>query len=125
VDRDAIARDQRRRQIEEALDDERGREAALVHRLEEVVVEEEGSRVDEAVFARMQPEDVEVVREALGDLPPFDEEDDGVEGHDYFSEGIDLDEDGVDEEIARLQGEVAASQRRQLAFRRYLEALDS
>jgi hypothetical protein len=125
VDRDAIARAQRRRQIEEALEEEHARESALAQRVEEVVVEEAGSRVDEQAFARMEPEDVELLREVLGDVPAYDEET-GEEGHDYFSdESADRDDGGVDEEIARLQDEIAASQRRQLAFRRYLEALDA
>jgi hypothetical protein len=123
VDREAIARRQRRRQVEDALDEERGREAALAERLDEVVAEQEGPRIDEHVFARMDPADAELVREVLAEHTPFDEE----EGDpDYFgAEEDELERAGVDDEIARLHGEVADSQRRQLAFRRYLDALDS
>jgi hypothetical protein len=123
VDRDAIARSQRRRQVEEALDDERGREAALAERLEEIVAEEEGPRIDERAFARMQPDDVALVREALETPSLFEEDQDDPEF--LAVEGEALERVGVDDEIARLQEEVADSQRRQLAYRRYLEALDS
>jgi hypothetical protein len=122
VDRDTIARRQRRRQVEEALEEERDREAALAERLEEVVAEEEGPRIDEAAFARMQPEDVALVRDALQAPPPFD--DDG--GDDFFADDQeDVVAGGFAEEIARLGQEIADSQRRQLAYRSYLEAVDS
>lgn len=110
-----MARRQRRRQVEEHLADERAREAALAERLEEVVAEEQTPRIDELAFARMQPEDVAVVREALGELPPF-------EGDEL--DEPELDGTGVDEEIARLQDEIADSQRRQRAFASYLDALE-
>lgn len=121
MDRDAIARSQRRRQIEEARAEEKARELTLAERLEEVVTEHEGARVDEQAFARMEPEDVALVQEAL-DAPVFffEDEDELVEP--------DSDEDAEAEaeaEIVRLQGEIAASRRRQQAYDRYLEALDS
>jgi hypothetical protein len=122
VDREAIARRQRRRQAAEALEEERGREAALAERLEEVVAETIGPQVDEAAFARMEPDDVSVVREALEPPPFFDDEEDPA----YATFEADTpDENGADEEIARLEGEIAASRRRQLAYERYLEALDA
>jgi hypothetical protein len=122
VDRDAIARGQRRRQVEEARADEQSRELALAERLEEIVTEREGARVDEEAFARMAPEDVALVREVL-ETPVF------LEDADEIGDGdIELDPD-VDEEteaeIARLQSEIARSRRRQLAYQRYIEALDS
>jgi hypothetical protein len=124
VDREAIARGERRRRIEEALDEERGREDALVERLEEVVTEGEGNRIDEQVFARMDPEDVALVRELLEEPSLFDEDED--ENADFLALEPD-EEDGsaAEEEIARLQVEIAASQRRRLAYERYLEALDT
>jgi hypothetical protein len=122
VDREAIARRERRRRIEEALEEERGREEALVERLEEVVAEGEGNRVDEQAFARMDPEDVALVREALEEPSLFDEDE---EHADFLALDPDeKDQNEVEEEIARLQAEVAASRRRRLAFERYLEALD-
>jgi hypothetical protein len=125
VDREAIARRERRRRIEEALDEERGREEALVERLEEVVTEGEGNRIDEQTFARMDPEDVALVREALEEPSVFDE---GEEQEDFLAlerDDEDQTEAEVEEEIARLQAEIGASRRRRLAYERYLEALDS
>jgi hypothetical protein len=123
VDREAIARGERRRRVEEALDEERGREEALVERLEEVVTEGEGTRIDEQAFARMEPEDVALVRELLEEPSLFDESE---EETDFLALEPD-EEDGneTEEEIARLQAEIAASQRRRLAYERYLEALDT
>jgi transcriptional/translational regulatory protein YebC/TACO1 len=123
VDREAIARGERRRRIEEALDEEHGREEALVERLAEVVTEGEGNRIDEQAFARMDPEDVALVREALEEPSVFDV---GEEHADFLAQerGED-DRTEAEEEIARLQAEIAASQRRRLAYERYLEALDS
>jgi hypothetical protein len=118
-----MARGERRRRIEEALDEERGREEALVERLQEVVTEGEGNRIDEQAFARMDPEDVGLVRELLEEPSLFDE---GEEYADFLSlERNENDEAEVEKEIARLQAEIAASRRRRLAYERYLEALDS
>jgi hypothetical protein len=121
VDRDAIARRQRRRQVEEALEEEREREAVLAERLEEVVAEAEGPRVDEEAFARMQAEDVALVRDVLQVLEPLDEGDDGF----FADEHEELVHGGVADEIARLRQEIADSQRRQQAYRSYLEAVES
>jgi hypothetical protein len=123
VDREAIARGERRRRIEEALDEERGREDALVERLQEVVTEGEGNRIDEQAFARMDPEDVALVRELLEEPSAFDE---GDEQADFLAlERDEEDQTETEEEIARLQAEIAASRRRRLAYERYLAALDS
>jgi hypothetical protein len=123
VDREAVARSRRRRQVDEARQEEQGREEALTNRLEEVVADEDGGRIDELAFARMEAEDVALVREVLEPPSVFDE---GEGDPDVFELGDDaLGENGVDEEIARLQAEIADSRRRQLAYRRYLEALDS
>jgi hypothetical protein len=121
VDREAIARGQRRRQIEEAIEEERERQAALLEQLEEVVTEAYGGRVDEHAFAQMEPEDVALVRVVLEGEPSVDEEEDEA---DFLS----FDEDGlaqaeVEEEVKRLQAEIDESQRRHLAYERYLEAL--
>jgi hypothetical protein len=123
MDREAIARGERRRRIEETLDEERGRETALVERLAEVVTEGGGSRIDEQAFARMDPEDVALIRQALEEPSSFDEGEEDA----YFLalERDEKDQPEVEEEIARLQAEIAGSRRRQLAYERYLEALDS
>jgi hypothetical protein len=126
VDRDAIARSQRRRQIEEALADEQRRELALAERLEEVVTEREGARVDAEAFVRMEPEHVALVREVL-EAPVFFED-----GDDPQDVDIDIDPGAEDDaeaeaeaEIVRLQSELAESRRRQLAYQRYVDALDA
>lgn len=130
MDRDAIARNQRRRQIEEARAEEQGRELALAERLEELVTEREGEGVDADAFARMEPEDVALVREVLDVPVVLEDEDDAGEddpGADDTGEpdgGEDADAE-TEAEIARLQSEIAESQRRQLAYVRYLDALDS
>jgi hypothetical protein len=127
VDREAIARRQRRRQVEEALDNERGREAALADQLGDVVAETEGPRIDELVFERLEPEDAALVGEVLQTTSPFDEdeEEDEADAFVLSFESDEPDEDGTDSEIERLQDEIANSQRRQLAYERYLDALDA
>ena len=125
VEREAIARERRRRQAAEHLEFERDREAALRDQLEELITEQHGSQVDDAAFAGMSPEEVKVVREALvgSDDPP---EVDEVEAalSDWPDEAAD-DANDFEDEIARLEGELADCRRRQQAFERYLEALDS
>jgi hypothetical protein len=122
MDREAVARSRRRRQVDEALEEERGREEALTNQLEEVVADEDGGRIDELAFARMEAEDVVLVREVLEPPSVFDEGEDDPDG--FALEDDVLGENGVDEEIGRLKAEIADSRRRQLAYRRYLEALD-
>jgi hypothetical protein len=125
VDRDAIARKQRRQQAVEALEFERERVQGLTEQIEAIVAEREGPRVDEETFARMAPEDVETVRALLdpASVPELDEEDwlGGFEDADAGEEPVE--EDDPEEEIARLQDEIAASRRRQEALERYLDAL--
>ena len=121
MDREAITRARRRQQALESLEFEREREAALREQLEAVIAEEEGPRVDEAAFATMEPEDVDIVRDALGAAPLGPEE--------ALEFGLELDElsdnggESIEGEIARLQAEIGESRRRQRAFERYLEAL--
>ena len=115
----------RRRQAFEALEFERMREAALGEQLEERVAELEGERVDEALFARLAPEDAEVVRQ-LGPPEPLEElgfEDDFLAEPEENDPAAERDE--LEEEIARLQAEIAESRRRQQAFERYLDLLDA
>jgi hypothetical protein len=123
VEREAIARERRRRQALEQLEFEREREAALRDQLEDVITEQVGTTVDEAAFARMLPEDVEVVREALVG-PTETAAEDEVEAtlSDWGDEGDDDAED-VETEIARLESALADCARRQQAYQRYLDAL--
>jgi hypothetical protein len=119
VDRESIARAGRRRQALEALEFERARATALRERLEAIVVELHGNAVDEAVFAKLTPEEVEVVRPALQaeEPEPVDWLEDGL-GDDAFDQSA-----WLEEEIVRLQAELASSSRREQAFERYLDAL--
>jgi hypothetical protein len=121
VDRDAMVRSQRRRQVEALLTDERGRETVLAERLEEVVAEADGARLDERIFAQLDPEDVGLVREVLQPQPVFDDDDEGL----VDASGEPSADSWEEEEIVRLQHELADSRRRQRAYERYLEALDS
>lgn len=124
MDVEAIARAQRRRQAEEALEFERDREAVLHEQLEVIVAEVEGPRVDEAAFARMTPEEAELARSILesgrdGEDPDIDPDD----------EWYDIDEtpqpeaESFEDEVRRLEGEIAESRRLQRALTSYLDAL--
>jgi len=121
VDRVAIARAERRRQALEELEDERERAAALQEEISRLVLELEGPRLDEEVFARLAPADVELVQGSFQSGPTADDVDE---------EWLELEADDpeelraeAEEEIRRLEAEIAASARRQEAFERYLEAL--
>ena len=122
MDRESIARAERRRQALEALEFERARAAALRERLEAIVVELDGPAIDAAIFAELGPDDVEIVRPALqgGEEPePVEALDFDVELEDPKAEQVAW----LEEEIVRLEQEIAASGRRQQAFERYLDAL--
>jgi hypothetical protein len=119
VDRDAIVRGRRREDALEALEFERQREQALAGQIDAIVVEEDGSRVDEQVFARMEPDDVALVRELLGNGGLVTDED----GDDWPDEAGDEMEDADPDEIPRLEAEIAECRRRQQALERFIEAL--
>ncbi len=126
MDREAVARAGRRLQADEALAYEREREAALRDQITALVLEEEGARVDAAAFAELPPDEVELVRSALGEAA-----DDGEENEDdLFGDEpyVTFDDDQEDEppvdEVARLGAEIAESQRVQAALERYIAALD-
>jgi len=125
VDNETIAREVRRRQVQETLDFEREREQTLKEQVEIVITEVEGKKVDEAVFAQMSPEDAEIVSAELSPAGM-----DGEEDPEFFFERDDLinldAEPEVDphaEELARLNGELEDCRRRQRAFEAYLAAL--
>jgi len=127
-----IARSQRRSQALEALEFERDREAALRGQLEETVTELEGPDVDEETFARMDPEDVEIVRQTLLDTGHgFEETVADQDGEDWLDE-FRIDSESPEEErqerlgeVARLEGQIKDSRRRQQALERYVEALSA
>ena len=123
MDNEQIARDVRRRQVTDSLQFEREREQTIKEQVELVIAEVEGKRVDEAAFARMAPEDVEIVGAELNP-PSFDSEDD--EGFYFERDDVINFDDPVDaqaEELARLNGELEDCRRRQRAFQAYLDAL--
>jgi uncharacterized protein (DUF2236 family) len=119
VDREAIARAERRRQALEALEFERARAVALRERLEAIVAELDGPALDAAIFARLAPEDVEIVRAAL--------QSDEVEPAEALDGELDDPREEqkawLEEELVRLEEELASSDGRQQAFERYLDAL--
>lgn len=134
VDRDAIARGQRRRQAEEALEFERDRMAMLEGQVEEFVTELIGARIDDEAFATMPPEDVETVRAVLDPRPEYEFDDEWPEAEgetaedDPAPETEDPEEDPeaeIEAEISRLESEIAVSRRRQQALERYIAALDA
>ena len=126
VDVDEIVGARRRQQVLDALEFERDREAALRSQIEDVLTELEGSRVDEAVFARMTPEDVSLVRRVLH--PDSDEDEDEDE---FDLQGLLSSESRAEiraeqkAERVRLEGVLADSRSRQRALESYLEALDA
>ena len=113
MDRQAIARAQRRRQATEALEFERARAEALRDRLETVVAELDGAAIDEAAFAAMAPEQAAVVRVELYGEEPEQPDDEWMpfEADDPDADPV-LDPDEQEEEIARLQDKIAKSFRR-------------
>jgi hypothetical protein len=124
VDREAITRGVRRQQVLDALEFERDREQAISDQIALAIAETEGPKVDAAVFARMSPEDVELVRAELNPLP-YPAEEGPEDGERAF---IDLDDweaqtDPQGDELARLNDELAKSRRRRQAFEAYLAAL--
>jgi len=123
MDRLTTVKAERRRQATEELEAERGRADALREEIARLVVELEGPRLDEETFAQLAPEDVEVVRSALQSGTAF--EGDGDEWLDSNEPWRDEETQRaeVEDEIVRLETEIATSTRRQLAFERYLAAL--
>jgi hypothetical protein len=119
VDRDAIARARRKREVEEELTDERGREEALREQIELIVGEAEGLRIDGALRALLDPDDVELLDDFLLTDAPHDTD----EPDEAWDEEED-DDVGVDAEVARLLDEIARSQARQQALERAARLLD-
>ena len=133
MDRVAIAREERRRQVTDDLQFERDRAGELHEEIKRLVLELEGHGIDAEVFAKMPAEDVELIR---GGLQGVDRE---VVEEDWLDFGDETDEEGrlddeqleaelraeQEAEIVRLQEEIVASERRQQALEAYLEALGS
>ena len=110
--------------MQETLEFEREREQTLKEQIEIVITEVEGKNVDQAVFARMSPEDVEIVEAELS--PPSIESEEDTSFFFERDDLINLDDEYVDphaEELARLNAELEDCRRRQRAFEAYLDAL--
>jgi hypothetical protein len=122
VDRARIARAERRRQALDELEFERDRTALLHEEIARLVLELDGPRLDEEVFARLAPADVELVQGAFQGGPAADDGEEELFELDSDDPGVDREE--LEAEISRLQAEIAASKRRQEAFERYVDALD-
>lgn len=116
MERDAIARERRGREAQDALEFERQREELLLAQIADTVLAAERARIDSEAFTHMEPADVVLVRELLGD--PIDRAgDDEVDP--------DSDEDTLEEyEIDRLLGEIERSRASQRALERFVEALN-
>ena len=111
----------------EALEFERERETELRRQIAEVVLEQEGERLNAAALAGLDEEDVRRVRTALGDAEPEELEDEDPFTDDVFVE-LDFDDEPDDEEpideVARLEREIEESGRIQSALERFVTALD-
>lgn len=108
--------------MQDALAFEREREVALRGALEQAAADLEGASIDDAVFARMSPEEADIVRDAVAEGGELDLSEEL--GEEWFSGESDeeIREERV-AEAARLESELAESRRRQAAFERYLELL--
>ncbi len=115
VDRDAIAREQRAREAQDALAFERQREELLRAQIADTVLAAERARIDTEAFARMAPEDAALVRELLADETDEIGDDDGDDSDDDVLEQTEID---------RLLGEIERSRASQDALERFIEALN-
>jgi hypothetical protein len=116
VDRDAIARKRRRRDFQEALEEEREREAALREQIELVVGDEEGARIDRELLELLEPADAALLTDLFSTSTSTDDGDE-----------VDWEEDAGDpgDEVARLSEEIEHSQARQRALERAAQLLGS
>ena len=130
MDREAVARAQRRAEAEEALESERDRETGLNEAIALVAADLEGAKIDAAAFAKMAPQDAELVRSILRVDDAFPEDEPVDESWEIDGEFEDEAEDETgpadeaEAELARLQAEIADSRRRQQALEAYLGALE-
>jgi hypothetical protein len=120
MERSETARAVRRRRVIESIEEERARESLLADQLAEIVAEADGPELDRAAFASMEPADVAIVRELLGDHDP-----DADRDRDAFDLDFELEnEPSLEDEIARLEGEIELCRRRIRALEQYLAAVD-
>lgn len=119
MDREATARRGRRREIAEALEDERNREAALHEQLELVVTEEEGPQIDAELMALLAPDELALVEDLLAE--PIERDGDPDDGSAEEIEDTEQDES----EVTRLLEEIDESRARQRVLERMVELLES
>ncbi|MGL6278775.1 MAG: hypothetical protein ACRC50_04370 [Gaiella sp.] len=119
LDRDAIARARRRRELEEALVDETERELALREQVEAIVLEAEGPRIDAALRAALSPEDVDVLAEVLAG-------DDAATAEAAWEDEWELEVEPLDLDaaLARLGAEIDACAARRDALTRAIALLE-
>jgi len=123
--------------VTEDLEFERDRAVELRNEINRLTLELEGPGIDEQVFAKMAPQDVELVRAVVQDGPLVERDDVDQDWIDFGNEETPEDEDDQvdyeqleaeyraeqEAEIVRLQEEIVVSERRQQALEAYLEAL--
>ena len=103
-----MARAKRREEVLATLELEQERAGAIVTRLEQAVRDLEAWRVDEAAFAKMDPQDVELIREI------------GFAAEEPSSEAVAR----LEARVTELEAELAETRRRQEAYRRFVEAIN-
>jgi hypothetical protein len=106
--RQEIARAKRRDEALATLELEAEREDAMRTRLEQAVRDLEAWRVDEAAFARMDPEDVELIRGL------------GFAAQEPSHEAVTR----LEARVAELEADLAETRRRQQTLRRFIEAIE-
>lgn len=124
MDTDAIVRARRRQQALDALEFERDRETALLEQIDEVLTELDGPRIDAEAFARMEPDDVELVRETLDPSSVAPEEEWLELEGESPAESARLRGEDQEAERLRLVELVAECRRCQKALESYIQALD-
>jgi hypothetical protein len=108
VERQEIARAKRREEALAALELEVEREGAIRTRLEQAVHDLEAWRVDVAVFDRMDPEEVDLIRRL------------GFAAKEPSAEAATR----LEARVAALEADLAEARRRQHVYRRFIAAID-
>lgn len=114
--------------MQEHLAEQRELETSLREELEERIAEIEGPKLDEQVFAQMDPAEAKLVRDGLAgifeDTPPDEESFWTEDEASFWADDQDPDSpEALEEDIARLERELESCRRRQQAYERYLELL--
>jgi len=124
VDTDGIVRARRRQQALDALEFERDRETALLEQIDEVLTELDGPRIDAEAFARMEADDVVLVRETLDPTSVMPEQEWLELEGESPAESARLRREEQEAERLRLGALVAECRRCQKALESYIQALD-